>query len=356
MEAMKVQGRKGEGVHARRYHDPGDRGMSRPTRSRLPVPARGTRPVPETAPQRDPAELAVERRVLDATNRWLAARPGWTSHEYYREFDRLARWWKKRGEPLATLPLLTDADAQEFARYLVERMGPAGVSRTLAALSSLWRYLQTEGLTDTNPWRPSNVPRPPVPDRTADRILSEEEVQRMIAAAEAPQERALVLLLYHTGLRISEAVRARWEHVHRTPYGWTLTVQGKGGKTRTVGISVEALRACLALHDAMGVAPGSPQARWLLPGHSRDGHLARTSAERIIARVAKRAGVRSSLRPVSPHWLRHAHATHALQRGADVATVRAQLGHADLRTTTRYLHAQPEVTSTDFLPGASRRE
>ncbi|MER3399406.1 MAG: hypothetical protein C4316_12940 [Chloroflexota bacterium] len=72
--------------------------------------------------------------------------------------------------------------------------------------------------------------------------------------------------------------------------------------------------------------------------------------------MARRADVRSPLRPVSPHWLRHAHATHALQQGADIATVRDQLGHADLRTTSRYLHAQPAVTSTDFLPGVSRRE
>jgi len=134
--------------------------------------------------------------------------------------------------------------------------------------------------------------------------------------------------------------------VHMTPTGLTVTVLGKGGKTRTTGLSRSAYAALREIRR--------PGVDWLFPGESREGHMARETAARMVATVAHRAKVRVAGRPVSPHWMRHSHATHALHHGGDLATIRDSLGHADLRTTSKYLHAQPGVTSTDYLPGGDR--
>jgi integrase/recombinase XerD len=280
-------------------------------------------------------------------NRWLAGKSPATQAAYSMETAKLRQWMSERGMDPRRILALSVSDAREYASHLRATLSPASVARALNALSSYWtsaaRELADVGITLPNPWASEDVPRPRVPDRVPWRILAEEEVQAMVGACRTPRELALILALYHTGCRVSELVSAKWDDIQETPSGPVLTIVGKESKSRAVGISLAALDA---LHKIR--RRGSP---WLFPGQSGR-HLTRGAAWVIVHTVARRAGIK---RPVSPHWLRHSNASHALHRGADLATVMQTLGHADLRMTTKYLHAQPGKTTADFLPGAERQ-
>jgi site-specific recombinase XerD len=288
---------------------------------------------------------------ISIENRWLATKSDSTRKQYIWEIDRLRMWLSAHGIDPRSIFTISDVHAREYREWLTKRMGPAAVKRTLDVLSSYWSAAAREGravgIDLPNPWRQSILPRPRVASRMPRRILSEEEVGRILAACREPVERALILLLYDAGLRVQEAVTAKWSDVGRTAGGYILTVTGKGSKTRTVGLSARALAALRAIRED-GIL-------WLFPGWGQDGHLSRVTAWRIVRDVSARAGIRTDERDVSPHWLRHSHATHSLQHGADLITVRDSLGHSSIRTTERYLHARPGRLSTDFIPGADRR-
>ncbi len=306
------------------------------------------------ADRRGPASTPAEAQ-LAAVNRWLSGRRPRTAREYANEWRRFLAWWRSRGGSATDWLAVGPAEAREYATALGSSLGPAGQNRSLSAMSSLWASIaeeaQARGLELSNPWRPGVTRRPAVRHRVADRILSEAEVRRLLRVARAGRERALVLLLYDTLLRIEEAITARWSDIRPTEHGYAVTVMGKGGKTRTTGISLRAVSALRPLRR--------PGVSWILPGNGAEGHIAETTGERIVRRIAERCGIREAgphpWRPVSPHWLRHSGATHALHHGADLATLRDSLGHSDLRTTSQYLHAQPGKTATDYIPGADRR-
>jgi integrase/recombinase XerD len=146
-------------------------------------------------------------------------------------------------------------------------------------------------------------------------------------------------LLYGAGLRVSELCGLRWRDVVERDDSGQITVYGKGGKTRHVLLSVGTWDALSAIRgDAGEEAPiflsrkGSP--------------LCTSQAFRIVRAAARRAG---SDKDVSPHWMRHAHASHALDRGAAVHLVQATLGHSSVATTGRYLHARPTESSSKYL-------
>jgi integrase/recombinase XerD len=119
----------------------------------------------------------------------------------------------------------------------------------------------------------------------------------------------------------------------------TFTVLGKGGKTRTVLLPGSVWKELQAL--CWGKRPGEPVFR-----SQKGGPLSTSQALRIVKKAARRAGFSER---VSPHWLRHAHASHALDRGAPIHLVQATLGHSSVATTGRYLHARPTDSSARYL-------
>ena len=188
--------------------------------------------------------------------------------------------------------------------------------------------------------------------RPLPKVLSEDEVERLLAAARGracPHEPAgngragarllaLVELLYATGLRVSELVALPRAATRGDPR--VLLVRGKGGRERMVPISppaVEAVRAWLAADP--DPADGPPQ-RWLFPSRSGREHLTARRCAQMLKALAVDAGIDPAR--VSPHVLRHAFASHLLARGADLRAVQQMLGHADISTTQIYTHVLEE--------------
>lgn len=239
------------------------------------------------------------------------------------------------------------ASAEDVRAYLADlaaaAMTPRTMNRRLSALRQFFRFLFAEGTRGDDPTATVESPRL---GRPLPKYLSEEEVERLLAAArliEGPRGlRAVALLeiLYATGLRVSELVSLPLSSVARDQP--VLVVRGKGGRERMVPLSPparDAARAWLAARaDLLGKAAAGN--RWLFPSRSRDGHLTRDGFAKMLGEIAVAAGV--SPAKVSPHVLRHSFASHLLAHGADLRSVQQMLGHADISTTQIYTHVLDE--------------
>ena len=272
-------------------------------------------------------------------SRWLAPKAPRTQYQYQWEVGKFLTWLANNGaDPRGALAIPQHV-ANAYVSYLREHVGIAAANRSVHTLSSLWSHAAKElaSYVDLpNVWRHIRLPRPP--EQTPYRILSEDQASRMLAACEDDWERAVVSLLYLSGLRVFEAVSARWQDVRYERGRWRLIVHGKGGKTRVVGLTQSTMAALERVREET-----SP---YLLPGRG-DKPASTRRAWLAVRRVARRAGIAR----VSPHWLRHSHASHALRRGVDLLTLQQSLGHSSFRTTLRYLHASPDRTSADVFDG-----
>lgn len=165
-------------------------------------------------------------------------------------------------------------------------------------------------------------------------------MQRLLALEAHSRNQVLLKLLYAAGLRVSEACALTWRDLQPRDAGGQVTVYGKGGKTRAIVLPSGIWNDLLGLRgEADGNAP-------VFPSRKKGGNLSEVQVWRIVRAAAKRAGIEGA---VSPHWLRHAHASHALDRGAPPHLVQATLGHASLGTTSRYAHARPTDSSARYL-------
>lgn len=284
-------------------------------------------------PARDPD--AALPALLAAWLAPLGTRSPATATTYRQAIDRA------RPDIIAAggLRHLTPETAAALYSHWLRRYSPATAAVTAAALSSFWRWLERQGLPGLppNPW--PGVRRRTPRNTVAERILTEDEVRRLLAHVTPYHDRVLVQFCYYTGARISEALGVKWEHFARGEDGtWYCTLYGKGGKTRTV-----AIRPSLWLALAALPGWGDPAARG-----QRVWSISRQTAWAQLRAAARRAGLTG--RRISPHVLRHCHATHALEHGANLADIQAQLGHSRLDTTAIYLTVRPGRRSEAFLP------
>lgn len=238
--------------------------------------------------------------------------------------------------------ILRDIQAWGLAMEAVNK--PASVGRRLAAVRSLFSFAHKIGYLQWDVAAAVTVP--PIEDKLAQRILTEEQMLRLLAVLRNPRDNALLRLSYYGGLRISEAAGLRWRHLTPRDSGeLQLSVFGKGGKTRPVVVPASLAVQLMALKLRTD-GPDDPVFR------------SRSSARRGVSigprdvwKIVKKAVQRADLpREISPHWFRHAHASHALDRGAPVHVVQQTLGHASLTTTTRYTHVRPGDSSSKYLP------
>ena len=190
------------------------------------------------------------------------------------------------------------------------------------------------------------IPRPRREQQLPE-VLSAPEVARILARTRNPKHRALLMLLYCAGLRVGEVVRLRPQDLD-TDRGLVRVRRGKGGKDRYTLLARKAVEAVKLYRDAYlaeprpgapgpGGVPSGP--RWLFPGDRPHRHLTERSAQRVVARAARAAGI---LKKVTPHTLRHSFATHLLAGGCDLRAVQEMLGHADIATTQMYTHLSGE--------------
>jgi integrase/recombinase XerD len=237
-------------------------------------------------------------------------------------------------------PLTVDTDALRAYLKSLDYVGmtPRTVARRLSVIRQFFRFLLAERLREDDP---SSTLDSPKLGRPLPKVLSREEVDRLIEAARSKggadggRMATLLEILYATGLRVSELVTLPLSAVERDPT--VLVVRGKGAKERLVPLSDPARLAIAAwLHVRDGALEDGEVSRFLFPSRGRTGHLTRQR----FAQLLKEAALAANIDParVSPHVLRHAFASHLLEGGADLRSVQLMLGHADIATTQIYTH------------------
>jgi integrase/recombinase XerD len=225
---------------------------------------------------------------------------------------------------------------QAYAATL-EHLAPPTRARRLSAVKSLIALAHQLGYLPFDVGAPIQLPA--IKDNLAERILSEWQVQRLLESERHPRNGTLLRLIYSAGLRVSEAISLCWRDLVERGDAGQITVLGKGGKTRMVLLPAHIWTRLIALRGAAGPDRAVFRSR-------QGGALTRSQVHRIVKSAAKRAKLPAA---VSTHFLRHAHVSHALDRGAPVHVVRATVGHASLETTTRYSHARPDDSSARYL-------
>jgi integrase/recombinase XerD len=252
---------------------------------------------------------------------------------YRRDLARYAAYLKGRHARIAAL------ERAEVPRYLLTLreagLSPRSVARHLSAIRQFHRFLVREGHAAADPTSHLESPRP---WRRLPTILSSDEVERLLAPREAttPQgfrDHAMLEVLYACGLRVSELVGLRLADPDLAV--GIVRVVGKGDKERLVPLgdaAVESLRAYLS-HGRPRLEKRRASPHLFLGRHGRG--LTRQMFWQLLKRYARAAGI---TKRVSPHTLRHAFATHLLERGADLRSVQLMLGHADIGTTQIYTH------------------
>ena len=271
------------------------------------------------------AHLELERRVSPHTR---AA--------YALDLAKLAAYAVSAG---LTAELLARADLERFVRGLMaEGRSPRSVGRLVAAVRGFYRFTCAATAAE-NPAGDLQAPRA---WKALPKFLTVDEVDALMAAPDvtAPRgvrDRALLELLYATGLRVSELLALTPVQVDVA--GGVLTTMGKGRKERMVPFGDEAaVRLRLYLLDGRPVLLGRKSSPRLFV-NARGGGLSRMGFWKILRAHGVQAGI---ARAISPHVLRHSFATHLLERGADLRAIQMMLGHTDLSTTQIYTHVLDE--------------
>ncbi len=251
---------------------------------------------------------------------------------------------------------IRSARRQDITAFLqagaAEGLSPATRSRRLSAIRQLYKFLTAEGIVEDSPAAGATAPKL---TRALPKTLSVAEVDTLIGAAahavdgvtgrdlvRARRFHALLEMLYATGMRVSELVSLPRSVLAGDPR--VLTIKGKGGRERMVPLNAPARRALdrylsLGQDPDDGVAP-MLTSKWLFPSKGTYGHLTRQKFAQDLKVCAEHAGLDPER--VSPHVLRHAFASHLLDRGADLRSVQQLLGHADISTTEIYTHVLEE--------------
>lgn len=264
---------------------------------------------------------------------WLHGRPTRTQKVYAADSSEFLTFV---GKPLHGVTL---GDIQSFADQQEQAgLAPATRHRKLAVVKSLFSFAHRLGYLPFDAARPLRLPA--VRDALHERILTEVETGRMLALERQPRNHAILYCLYGAGIRASELVGLRWKDLTAREGGGQISVWGKGEKERVILLPASVWQAIIGLRAS--ASDDAPVFR-----SRKGGHLHISQLWRIVKAAAKRAGVEKA---VSTHWWRHAHASHALDRGCPIHLLQATLGHSSVATTGKYLHARPAESSGKFLP------
>jgi integrase/recombinase XerD len=272
-----------------------------------------------------------------------------TLEAYRRDLCDFAAFLQRRSTPL------DKAEKADVSAYLADAsaagLKPTSRARRLSAVRQLYKFLLAEGRVAIDPTEGQAGPKK---ERALPRTLNVAEIDTLIAAAAQRAEIAeglerfravrlycLLEMLYATGMRVSELVSLPRNVLAGDPR--MLTIKGKGGRERLVPLNasaVAALHRYLELGETDDAIARTVATKWLFPSKSAQGHLTRQRFGQDLKELAEEAGLDPDR--VSPHVLRHAFASHLLDRGADLRAVQQLLGHADISTTEIYTHVLEE--------------
>ena len=267
--------------------------------------------------------LRVERRLADHT-----------LESYSRDLQRLGEFAAGQEK---SIQLLGRHDLENFVDSLMnEGLSPRSVARMVAAVRGFFRFVVLAQHLTHNPADDLQAPRawPGLP-----KFLGIEEVERLIkqpdvGTARGLRDRALIEVLYATGLRVSELIHLRASDLNLEE-GY-LSTTGKGNKQRIVPIGDQAVEWLTKyIRGARPALLGKRSSPWLFVNARRGTSLSRVGFWKILKGYGMKAGLPRTL---SPHVLRHSFATHLLEHGADLRSIQMMLGHADLSTTQIYTH------------------
>ena len=252
-----------------------------------------------------------------------------TLESYRRDLDRLQSWANKNGKQVSDL---TRADLRKWIASLSrEGLAPTSIARAVSATRGFFKFLMLDGHIKSHPAEDLDTPQ-----RFAylPKFLTEDEINRLLAAPdisteEGIRDRAVLEIMYATGLRVSELVNLRQTDVDLMT--GLVTCHGKGNKERRVPLGKSAIHW---LQQYAAVKAGYGKQSFPNVFLHRGRPFTRQLAWSMIKNHAEKIGIKK----VSPHTLRHSFATHLLQHGADSRSVQALLGHSDISTTQVYTH------------------
>ena len=234
--------------------------------------------------------------------------------------------------------VITLQDLQDYADAIAERdYSPQTLKRMLCCVKSLFAFGHRIGYMVFDAGKPLRIPTPM--ETLSERILTQDEIFALFEAAQHPRDKMMLKLFYYTGLRVSEVSTLRWSNLQKRDKTGQITVQTKGNKTNVILLPVH-LWETLCLYRN-GAGEDSPLFKSRKGNYICVGHI-----QRIVKRIAQKAGISGN---VSPHWLRHSHASHALDNKCPIHLVQKQLNHSSIATTGKYLHARPTESSSEYL-------
>jgi integrase/recombinase XerD len=332
------------------------------------VSDRGEENLPLNAPSDANSSIDSDQMLV---RRWLAEKSPRTQDEYGRDLEQFVEF--------VDLPLryVTLGHLQEYREHLADQgYAKSSQKRKLSAVKSLFTFGTKLRYFAHNVGAALSTPS--VRNNRAKRILSEADLWALLRDEKDLRNHVLLRLFYASGGRLSDLEDLRWRDVQDRPDlegpdgrpGGQVTFFGKGGKTRAVTLYSKVWSLITRLRseeqsEGRG-GPDDPVFR-----SQKGGALSRWQMWNLVKKAATRAGVKLTEKTrsdgtverdengepimtsrVSPHWFRHAHASHALQKGADLELVRETLGHESIETTKTYLHAQPGKSSSYYVDEA----
>ncbi len=266
-----------------------------------------------------------------------------TLDAYRRDLVLFGQWLAAQGASAKTLPEAGEADISAYFAARHDQTRATTANRRLTVFKRYFRWALRERLITTDPTLRLLAARQPL---RVPKTLSEAQVEALLAAPDTGsplglRDRAMLELMYASGLRVSELVTLRTYHVGLNEH--VLRITGKGNKERLVPFGQVAgdwLQRYLHEGRPQILAGQQSEDLFVTARGSRAGEaMTRVMFWQLVKRYAQQAGITA---PLSPHTLRHAFATHLLNHGADLRAVQMLLGHADISTTTIYTHVARE--------------
>lgn len=289
-----------------------------------------------------PSDELVVQEDATTIELWLRSkRSKHTQKAYTRDINAFYAFLQENDRS-TTIKGVTLKDIQDYAEYLNTKHKEVSTqARKIAAIKSLLTFASRIKYIDFNVG--AAQPLPEGKDKLAQRILSTSQVQHILyEARDNKRNHAMLLLLYGSGIRCAELCGLQWEDVQETSTGGQITVFGKRNKTRSIPLHKVVWDELIALRPV----DAKPENYVFQSRKSTNqGRITETQVWKIVKGYAAKAGINKA----STHWFRHAHATHAMEKGAPLRLIQETLGHADLRTPSRYQHVRPDSSSSQFL-------